>query len=213
MKIAFLGSGNMASALSTKWHQKHQLCFAGRDIAKSAQLAKPFGAIAATADEAVKWADIVVIATPAAVAEQTLLNAAPADAYADKVIVDISNPVDPQTFVSTRKDKSSVTEAIEKLLPKAHVAKAFNMCHTSVWEQEDMTIGGKTLVTLYTASPGAKDTLQQLIGDVGAVPFHIGGNELAYQLEAAAAIVIKQLFSGAPMSTTLNLVRNASPSA
>lgn len=43
------------------------------------------------------------------------------------------------------------------------------------------------------------------IEDTVAAALHMGSNTYAFQLEAAAALVIKQLFAGAQPMTVLNL--------
>ena len=80
------------------------------------------------------------------------------------------------------------------------------MAHTSVWENADKLHAGKPLNVLFTAHENAKQTLAELISSIGANSVYLSDNQHAYQLEAAAAIVIKFLFAGAPAETTLNLV-------
>ena len=63
------------------------------------------------------------------------------------------------------------------------------------------------MVVLYTSDDEVDDTIGALIADVGAEPLRLGGNEHAYQLEAAAAIVIKFLFAGRDPRTILNFIQ------
>ena len=109
--------------------------------------------------------------------------------------------------MTTRDDGRSLTQAIADTLPGAHVGKAFNMAQVAVWEDPDMTYDGRQMVTLYTADAGADAVIAELIGDVGAEPLRLGGNEHAYQLEAAAAIVIQFLFAGSDPHTIFNFIR------
>jgi 8-hydroxy-5-deazaflavin:NADPH oxidoreductase len=205
MKIGFLGTGNMTAALASKWQGKHALFFGGRTAAKAEALAKTFAGQAGSLREALQHGDAIIVALPGSNADAVLAEIAPATEFAGKTVVDITNPIDIGTFITTCPG-TSMTLTIAALLPKAHVAKAFNMAHASVWEGDSLVIAGQQLVALYTADDKAVPVLNQLISEVGALPKHIGTNDHAYQLEAAAAIVIKQLFTGAPASTTLNLV-------
>jgi len=208
MKISFIGNGGMTKALAVNWKDEHELFISGRTIEKSAQMALELNAIHGSIDEAINFANVIILAVPADVAEQTLAEHAGSHGYAGKLIIDISNPVSPETFTTTRADRSSVTEVLEKAYPDAMFGKSFNMAHTSVWENPDKLYAGRTLSVLFTAHENAKHTLATLIKDMGANPVYLGNNQHAYQLEAAAAIVIKFLFAGAPAETTLNLVNH-----
>jgi predicted dinucleotide-binding enzyme len=100
-----------------------------------------------------------------------------------------------------------LTQALADALPGAHIGKAFNMAQVDVWADPDMSYDGRQMVTLYTADEKADAVISELIADVGALPLRLGGNEHAYQLEAAAAIVIKFLFAGADTHTIFNFIR------
>lgn len=206
MKIAFIGYGGMTTALAGNWQGKHELFVSGRDDNKAAEVAARFNAAHGTVSDAVAFAEVVVLAVPASVVEDTVKSLA-ASAFDGRTVIDISNPVDTESFVSTRPDRSSVTEAVAALLPGAHLGKAFNMAHTSVWEAEDKTFDGRRLTSLYTADGPATDVIARLIEDTASEPVLLGGNAHAYQLEAAAAIVIKFLFSGRDSNTVLNLIQ------
>ena len=159
-----------------------------------------------TAAEAAAFGEVIILATHnTAVFDIIELAGGPAE-FAGKVVLDINNPISTDTFLTTRKDGRSLTQAIEDLLPNAHLAKAFNMATARVWRREDMTWDGRNLVVPFTASEHAASTIAALISDVNAQPLRIGGNEYAYQLEAMAAVVIKQLLTGADGLTVLNLI-------
>ena len=208
MKIGFIGYGSMADALAGKWRSKHALMVGGRDPAKAAALAAKHGAEAGDGAEAVRFGEVVVLATPAEAALGAIAAAGGAGAFAGKVVLDINNPLDVETFRTTMPGGGSLTEALAEALPGAHLAKAFNMCQAKVWAREAMTFDGRTLVTLFTADhPAAIERTAELIRDVGSEPLHLGGNAHAGQLEAAAAMVIKFLFAGRDPLTVLNFIQ------
>lgn len=208
MKIGFIGSGGMAQALAGKWAGKHDIMISGRDQSKASDIADRLGVGSGAAAEAAAHGDVVVLATRAEDVFAAIEQAGGAEAFAGKVVIDINNPVSVETFLSTRTDGSSLTGAIAKALPGAPVVKAFNMAQVAVWEDPDMTYDGRRLVTLYTSDdPDADMVVETLIGDVGAEPLKLGGNAHAYQLEAAAAIVIKFLFAGRDPHTVLNFIQ------
>lgn len=207
MKIGFVGAGGMAQALAGKWAGKHEIMLSGRTPEKTADAAKRVGAQVGTAAEASAFGDVVVLATRWEDTFDGIAAAGGAEAFAGKVIIDINNPVSIESFVTTREDGRSLTQAIADTLPKAHVGKAFNMAQVAVWEDPDMTYDGRQMVTLYTADAGADAVISELIADVGARPERLGDNSHAYQLEAAAAIVIKFLFAGSDSHTVFNFIR------
>ena len=207
MKIGFVGAGGMAQALAGKWASKHELMLSGRTPEKTLEAAKSVGAKVGTAREAVAFADVVVLATRWEDVFTAIDAAGGAAAFEGKTVIDINNPVSIETFLTTRDDGRSLTQAIAEALPGAHVGKAFNMAQVAVWEDPDMTYDGRQMVTLYTADDTADDTIAQLIADVGAEPLRLGSNDHAYQLEAAAAMVIKFLFAGCDPHTIFNFIR------
>ncbi|WP_305984720.1 NADPH-dependent F420 reductase [Roseibium sp. MMSF_3544] len=207
MKIGIIGSGGMAKALAGKWSSTHEVMLSGRDVTKASSIAAEIGATAGTASAAATFGDVIVLATRWEDVFSGIESAGGPDAFAGKVVIDINNPVSIETFLTTRDDGRSLTQAISDHLPGAHVGKAFNMAQVAVWEDENMTYDGRQMVTLYTADNAANDTIVQLIKDVGAEPLRLGGNEHAYQLEAAAAIVIKFLFAGRDPHTIFNFIQ------
>ena len=207
MKIGFVGAGGMAQALAGKWAGKHEVMLSGRTPEKTRAAAQSVGAEAGTATEAVAFADVVVLATRSEDVFTAIDSAGGASAFDGKIVIDINNPVSIETFLTTRDDGRSLTEAIAAALPGAHVGKAFNMAQVAVWQDPDMTYDGRQMVTLYTADDEADEAIAQLIADVGAEPLRLGDNRHAYQLEAAAAMVIKFLFAGADPHTIFNFIR------
>ena len=210
MKIAFIGYGSMATALATKWQHKHQLFFAGRNLEKAQEVAKLFNAHSGNTSEAVKFADVVVLATRYEGVFGAIESVGSASEFAGKTVIDINNPVNLETFTTTMIDGRSLTEAIQDALPDAQIIKAFNTDSASLWRSNDMTYGGTQKVALFTAdSPAAEAIGAQLISDVGSTPLLIGGQRSAYQLEALAAMTIKQLFGSAPSTTTFQYMERA----
>ncbi|MEM9063002.1 MAG: NAD(P)-binding domain-containing protein [Pseudomonadota bacterium] len=207
MKIGFVGAGGMARALAGKWAGKHEVMLSARTPEKAQGVADAVGGLAGTATEAVDFGDVVVLATRNEDVFDAIEQVGGAPAFAGKIVLDINNPIDIQTFRTNRSDGKSLTEAIADKLPQAHLAKAFNMAQVAVWEDPDMSYDGRQMVTLYTADEAADEAIAGLIADVGAEPLRLGDNAQAYQLEAAAAIVIKFLFAGADSHTIFNFIR------
>ena len=199
----------MADALASKWTTKHDVFFGGRTLEKAATIAAKYGAGSGTAAEAAAFGDVIILATHNTAAFDIIEQAGGAAAFAGKAVIDINNPISIETFLTTRADGRSLTEALADALAEAHLAKAFNMAQARVWSREDMTWDGRPLVVPFTADTNAVDVAKTLVADTGAQPLHLGGNEYAYQLEAMAAIVIKQLLTGADAMTVVNIINPA----
>jgi len=126
--------------------------------------------------------DIVVLAVPYPAVDGIL------DAYGDqfdgKAVVDISNPLDFETFDSlTVPVGSSAAAEIQAKLPKAHVLKAFNTTYAGTLTSKK--IGDQdTTVLIAGDDAAAKQTLAAAVeaGGVGAID--AGSLARAHELEA-----------------------------
>lgn len=126
MKVAIIGTGNMASGLANALAaSQHEVVIGSRDPAKAAALAEKIGqgaqggGIAAAA----ALAEVVILAIPFAGAADVLKEAGD---LADKVLVDISNPISDDYKSLVIGHTTSAAEEIRALAPKAKVVKAFN---------------------------------------------------------------------------------------
>ena len=210
MKIGFIGYGSMAEALASKWVAKHSLFIGGRDIEKAENLAKKLGKDVefGSEKEAATFGEIVVLATQHEAVFEAIDAAGGSDALTGKVLLDINNPVDTSDFLAKSYDGVSLSEEIAKVVPHAHVVKAFNMCQASVWQMNPPVFDARPLVVMYCGdNEQAKQQIAILIEDVGCEAKDIGDLKYARMLEPAAAIVIKLLFSGHDPFTVLNLIQ------
>lgn len=143
MKVAIIGTGNMASGLAnTLAGAKHEVIIGSRDPAKAAALAEKIGqgtqggGIAAAA----KLAEIVILAIPFGGAADAIKDAGDP---AGKVLVDISNPISADYKTLVIGHTTSAAEEVQALAPKAIVVKAFNTIFAQLLPAEARQ--GKTL--------------------------------------------------------------------
>ncbi len=210
MKIGFIGYGNMAEALASKWVGKHSLFIGGRNSKKAEKLASQLGSDVkfGTEKEAAAFGEIVVLATTHEAVFDAIDAAGGSEALAEKVLLDINNPVDISDFLTKSYDGVSLAEAIAKAAPKSYVVKAFNMCQANVWKMQPPIFDDRRLVVIYCGdNDEAKAKIAVLIEDVGCEPQDIGDLKYSRMLEPAAALVIKFLFSGRDPLTVLNLIQ------
>jgi len=128
MKIAVIGTGSVGRALGLNWAGKgHQIIFGTRDphSAKITEIMATAGGAQISADTvagAAAEADVVVLAVPWSVAEQTVKSAG---SLAGKVLVDCTNPIAPGLQLATGPGTSG-GELVAAWAAGARVVKAFN---------------------------------------------------------------------------------------
>ena len=162
MKVAIIGTGNMASGLAhTLAGAKHEVIIGSRDPAKAAALAEKVGqgaqggGIAAAA----KLAEVVILAIPFGAAADAIKDAGD---LAGKVLVDISNPISADYKTLVIGHTTSAAEEIQALAPEAIVVKAFNTIFAQLLRQ------GKTLqVFVASDDEAAKGQVSGLAQSVG----------------------------------------------
>lgn len=190
MRIGIIGTGSMAQALGEQWARAgHDVLVGGRNEKHAAALAERIGGRpGGPAEAAAHGTDAVLLAVPSGVAADVVSGLA--DALTDRVLIDCTNPVG-AGFVLQTPDGTSAAEQIAAAAPGAHVVKAFNVCHESVWRLAPPVFGGRPLaVPLCGDDPHALDTVRVLVRDVGAEPVDGGGLDRAALLEATAAFLI-----------------------
>ena len=166
MKVAIIGTGNMASGLANAFAgAQHEVIIGSRDPAKAAALAEKIGqgaqggGIAAAA----KLGEIVVLAIPFGVAADAIKEAGD---LAGKVLVDISNPISADYKTLVIGHTTSAAEEIQALAPKASVVKAFNTIFAQLLLPEARE--GKTLqVFVASDDEAAKAQASALAQSIG----------------------------------------------
>lgn len=143
--------------------------------------------------DAARFGAAVLVAVPAAAAAAVVGGVA--GHLAGRVVVDCTNPVAPGA------DGPMLTAPVAPRLaaaaPDAAVAKAFNLCHVSVWSLRPPVYETRPLVVPFCADPPAVATVTDLVASIGCVPAHCGGLTRAAYLEATAALAIGMWFAGA----------------
>ncbi|MFL6074224.1 MAG: NADPH-dependent F420 reductase [Mycobacteriales bacterium] len=210
MKVGLIGTGRLAGVLGERWAKAgHEVMVGSRDPERGAALAARLGngSLHGTTREAAAHGDAVFLSVLWKDVPAALEAAGAADGVlAGKALLDPVNPVEVQNFTLVS-GPTSAAEQIQEQAVGAHVVKAFNLCHMDVWSMEPVEFDGRPLMMPYAGDdPGAKALAAQLAADLGCRPLDLGPLHQARHLEAMAAIVIGQLYTGAPARTVLNFV-------
>src|SRR5689334_13949316 len=130
MDIAIIGAGNVGQALATSSVRAgHSVVISATDRTHAQDAAAGAGARAASSNaEAVGSAQVVILAVP--VDAVALIVDELGAAFDGKVVVDVTNRVDPDDPAAAL-DGTSAAEALQSRIPSARVVKAFNTAFAS----------------------------------------------------------------------------------
>lgn len=166
MTITIFGKGNMGQAIGQNFEA------AGMDVAYAGR------------DKVSSLGDIIILAVPygavAGIAETYK------EDFKGKVVVDISNPLNFETFDSlVVPEGTSSAEQLQALLPESFVVKAFNTNFAGTLTSG--LVGGKEKTTILAASDSqdAKDKLAKALEKSALAVIDAGSLKRARQLEAA----------------------------
>ncbi len=200
MKIGIIGTGNMGGGLGKAWAARdNRVFFSARDAGKAQAAAKAagHGAQSGTVAEAVKFSDVVLLATPWGSVQEALRSAGP---LTGKVIIDCTNPLAADMSLAVGHNTSGAEE-IAKWASDAKVVKAFN--HVLAQVVAGPKIGEQNATVFYCGDDAAaKDVVKKLIADIGFEPVDAGPLKNARYIEPLAGLAI-QLAYGQKMGTDL----------
>jgi predicted dinucleotide-binding enzyme len=187
MQIAIIGTGNMARGIATRaLAGGNAVTLLGTSADKAQALAGELsGDVRAGAIGEPISGDVVVLAVWYQVLDDVLRRYG--DQLDGKVVVDITNPVDPQTFEPLNVPAGSAAQEIAQKVPGAKVAKAFNTTFAGTLLEGQ--VGGQTLdVFVASDDEDAKALLRRLAEDSGMRFVDAGPLAIARQLEGAGYV-------------------------
>lgn len=205
MKVAIIGSGNVGKALAgSAVKAGHSVTLTATSRKKADEVAHATGAHAAGSNqEAVKDADIVVIAVPYDKLGEAFRSLG--DSVDGKVVIDATNHVniqDPGAVLGA----VSNAEEIQNRHPKVRVVKAFNYSFAS--RMAAPSVAGMRLDGFVAGDDqGAKDRALEFVESIGYRPIDAGPLIMARALEAMAVLIISlQVKHGWPWQNGWKLV-------
>jgi hypothetical protein len=193
MKVGILGTGDVGKALGRGFLALgHSVLMGAREASnpKAAAWVKESGpkASAGTFAQAAKDGDVVVLATLGTATEDVLRGTGP-EPFKGKLVLDATNPLDfskgSPKLVGGVGDSGG--ERHQKLLPGAHVVKAFNTVGNAFFFKPDFP-GGPPDMFLCGNDDGAKQKVAAICKDFGWNVVDLGGIDTAHYLEAMCGV-------------------------
>ena len=193
MKLAVIGAGSVGGTLGKRWAELgHAVSFGVRDLDDKDANALVAGikgeARLASPRDAVKDAEVVVLATPYAANAEAI---AAAGDLSNKILIDVTNPIGPNLTLAVGFDDSGAEE-VAKLAPRAHVYKAMNQVGFEVMADPAFA-GGKPVMFVAGNEPGGKQVVLDLVSALCFEAIDAGELEAARQLEPFAMLWIHEM--------------------
>ena len=190
MKVGILGTGEVGRALGAGFLKYgHEVLMgareAGNEKAKAWAASAGPKAKAGTFADAVKFGDVIVLATLWTGTENALKLAGAPKGFAGKIVIDVTNPLDfshgmPPRLALGHSDSGG--EQVQRWLPGAKVVKAFNIVGNAHMVNPDFP-GGPPDMMICGNDEGAKRTVTDICRQFGWPVFDVGTIEGARLLE------------------------------
>jgi 8-hydroxy-5-deazaflavin:NADPH oxidoreductase len=205
MDIAIIGAGNVGKALAKSGVRAgHKVTISAANPQNADEAAKETGAKSAPSNvEAVKAADVVIIAVPYAKLGEVFRGLG--SSVDGKVVVDATNHIDTQNPAEVLGALSNAEE-IQKRHPQVRVVKAFNYAFASRMAEPSMN-GVRLDGFVAGDDQTAKDKVLELVESIGFRPVDAGPLVMARVLEGMALLsVTLQIRHGWPWQNGWKLV-------
>lgn len=207
--IAIIGTGSVASALGPEFAaQGHTIVYGSRSPDRDEVLELVAntgdGASATTPGDAVKDADIVVLAVPGMMVEEITLGLGN---LAGKIIIDPTNPLLEGGDGLMHGAKTSNAEIIQAAAPGAFVVKAFN---TLSWRtmMNPESSGGPVSIPLSGNSHDAKAKVAVLVEGMGLESIDVGPVEASRWVEGMLILWINNRYNSERPGFEIHLRKN-----
>jgi len=213
MNVGVLGSGDVGQALGKGFVALgHAVKLGSRSKVNEKALAwaKDMGpkASAGTFADAAAFGEIIVLATLGVAIESALVSAG-VDKFRGKVVIDATNPLDasggmpPKLAVS---GNDSGGERVQRLLPGAHVIKAFNTVGYPLMFRPNFPAGPPDMF-IAGSDDAAKKKVSSLLKDFGWGAVDVGGIESSRYLEAMCMVWVLTAVRSGNFNQAFKLLR------
>jgi len=190
MNVGIIGSGIVGRVLGNAFlSEGHQVMLGTRNTSKDELLKwkkeNPSGSLGSFSETA-RFGEIVVLATNGSITEDAIRQAG-IDNFSSKVVIDATNPIAPappengvlKFFTSLGE---SLMERIQKLIPGAHVVKAFNSVGNAYMYKPRFP-GGTPTMFICGNNEAAKKKVTEILTSFGWDTEDMGKAEAARAIE------------------------------
>lgn len=188
MRIAIIGAGNVGSGLAAAATEaKHDVVVSASTPASAESAAAKTGASAAASNtDAVRDADVVVLAVPGSAVSDVVTDLG--DSLAGKVVVNAANPLTAD-YSDLFTSGVSLAESVQQQIPGARVVSALGTIFASRYANP---VEGDQPLQAFIASDDAdaKATVAELVESLGFRPVDAGSLRYARSLEELAFLNI-----------------------
>jgi predicted dinucleotide-binding enzyme len=187
LRIGMVGSGREGGALGTAFVKAgHQVMFSSRHPEELKSLVDGLGPLAkaGTVEQAIAFGDVVAIVVPYTAMEQ--IGKDYGAALGKKALVlDVSNPIarrDGDDLVKWVEQQGGAGLATAKLLPGAHIVRAFNAIGSAKLSEDAHRPGEPVGVPIAGDDQNALAIASNLIREIGFEPVIVGGLSMGKHL-------------------------------
>lgn len=199
MKIGIIGSGNIGGTLGRHWAKVgHEVMFSSRNPQQLRSMAEAVGAKTGTVEEVAEEADVILLAIPFGKVPDVAQQMGDING---KIIIDATNPYPQRDGAVAQQviddDSQTATGFVASQFPGAQTVKAFNSIYYKVLEEQAFRSGSdRVAVQMCGDDPQAKQTVKQLIEEIGFAPQDIGALSSGTLFEPDAPLYNKNLKIG-----------------
>jgi len=197
MKVGVLGRGAVGRRLATAFRDRGDSVMIGSRNPDEPELAEWLagegsGLEAGTLAQTAEFGELVVLAVLGNAAEEAIAQAG-AEHFTGKVVIDTMNPLDfsqgPPRLSITGYD--SLGERVQRVLPQAHVVKAFNIIGNPYMADPQFSEGKPTML-IAGNDESAKATVAEVLERFGwPPPVDAGDIEASRELESLCILWVK----------------------
>ena len=177
MKIGIIGSGNIGGSIGRHLATAgHEVMFSSRHPEELQSMAEGVGATTGTAKDAAAFGEVILLAIPYGKVPEV---AQQIDSLDNKILIDAGNPYPQRDGEVAQKviddETQTATGYIASLFPGAKTVKAFNSVRDRVFADQAFKKGDERIaVQICSDDEQAKETVKQLIEDIGFAPQDLG---------------------------------------
>jgi predicted dinucleotide-binding enzyme len=213
MNVGILGTGDVGRALGKGFIALgHDVKIGARDAGNEKALAwtREMGpkASAGSFRDAAAFGEVIVLAT-LGIANESAIRMAGLENFSGKVLIDTTNPLDfsagmpPKLAVS---GNDSAGERVQRLLPDAHVVKAFNTVGNPFMFKPEFA-GGPPDMFIAGNSDDAKQTVARILTDFGWGVVDVGGIEGSRYLEGMCMVWVLSAMRASNWNQAFKMLR------